>query len=252
MKKLISLIFCVVCSISLSYCQEPDIVFGAETTLDALTSAEESSESTINWMNVNTDSDTWRVEDDLLICKGLPIGVMRSAKQYENFILQVEWRHMEAGGNSGVFVWSDASPDPESRLPGGVEVQMLELDWVNLNKRDGKKPPIAYVHGELFGVGGVDTTPDNPRGTRSKSIENRAIGKGEWNSYTVVCVDGTIKLSVNGKFVNGISKSTIKKGYLCLESEGAEIHFRNFKLTELPLGVTSESQTAKELPSNKK
>jgi hypothetical protein len=169
---------------------------------------------------------------------------MRSEKQYENFILMVEWRHMEAGGNSGVFVWSDAKPDEKSRLPGGVEVQMLELDWVKLNTRDGKVPPIAYVHGELFGVGGVETIPDNPRGTRSKSIENRAVGKGKWNSYKVICVDGTIKLSVNGKFVNGIRNSTIKKGYLCLESEGAEIHFRNFKLIELPAGVTSKEQTA--------
>ena len=124
---------------------------------------------------------------------------------------------------------------------------MLELDWVNQNIRDGVKPPIAYVHGELFGVGGVNTLPDNPRGTRSKSIENRALGKGEWNSYKVVCVDGTIKLSVNGKFVNGISKSSIKKGYLCLESEGAEIQFKNFKIIELPPGVTSEAQTAKKV-----
>jgi hypothetical protein len=151
---------------------------------------------------------------------------------------------MEPGGNSGVFVWSDATPDAKSRLPGGVEVQMLELDWVNLNTRDGKKPPIAYVHGELFGVGGVSTVPDNPRGERSKSVENRAKGKGEWNNYKVVCVDGTIKLSVNGKFVNGISQSTIKKGYLCLESEGAEIHFRNFRLIELPQGVTADNQAA--------
>lgn len=229
------------------YGQVSDIVFGTEIPIDTLVSKSEAVEKSINWINVNTDSDTWRTEEELLICKGLPIGVMRSAKQYENFILKVEWRHMEAGGNSGVFVWSDANPDPESRLPGGVEVQMLELDWVNLNMRDGKKPPIAYVHGELFGVGGVETIPDNPRGTRSKSIENRAKGKGIWNSYTVICVDGTIKLSVNGKFVNGIRNSTIKKGYLCLESEGAEIHFRNFKLIELPSGVTSEEQIAKKI-----
>ena len=50
----------------------------------------------------------------------------------------------------GVFVWSDAKPDEKSRLPGGVEVQMLELDWVNQNIRDGVTPPIAYIHGELF------------------------------------------------------------------------------------------------------
>ena len=203
----------------LSFGQEPDFVFGAEISLDDLVSEGMHKGASMKWINVNTDADTWRTEEDLLICRGLPIGVMRSAKQYENFILKVEWRHMEAGGNSGVFVWSDANPDPESRLPGGVEVQMLELDWVNLNTRDGKKPPIAYVHGELFGVGGVETVPDNPRGTRSKSIENRAKGKGIWNSYTVVCIDGTIKLSVNGKVVNGIRNATIKKGYLCLESE---------------------------------
>lgn len=224
--------------------QEKPIIFGNEISLDIMVNLPENLGEPINWINVNTDLDTWRTENDLLICKGLPIGVMRSEKQYENFILLVEWRHMEAGGNSGVFVWSDAEPDPESRLPGGVEVQMLELDWVNQNIRDGVKPPIAYVHGELFGVGGVITDPDNPRGTRSKSIENRALGKGEWNSYKVVCIDGTIKLSVNGKFVNGISNSSIKKGYLCLESEGAEIHFRNFKIIELPAGVTTKEQTA--------
>jgi hypothetical protein len=55
----------------------------------------------------------------------------------------------------------------------------------------------------------------------------------------VVCVDGVIKLAVNGKFVNGISRSSQKKGYLCLEAEGAQIHMRNFKLVELAPGVNN-------------
>jgi len=216
------------------HAQSNVIVFGSELELTQVRHGSNNKANPINWINVNTNPDTWKKNKDLLICTGQPIGVMRSEKQYENFILEIEWKHMEAGGNSGVFVWSDAKPDETSRLPGGVEVQMLELDWVNQNIRDGIKPPIAYVHGELFGVGGVETVPDNPRGTRSKSIENRCKAKGEWNSYTVVCVDGVIKLSVNGKFVNGISKATAKKGYLCLESEGAEIQFRNLKIIELP------------------
>jgi hypothetical protein len=196
------------------------------------------------WVNVNTDKSTWSVKDGILICSGHPIGVMRTSRQYENFVLHIEWKHMEAGGNSGVFVWSDAKPQEKSRLPNGVEVQMLELDWVNLNKVNGETPPLAYVHGELFGVGGVQTTPDNPRGQRSKSIENRCKPRGEWNTYDVVCVDGVIKLSVNGKFVNGISRTTQKKGYLCLESEGGEIYFRNIKIMELPPGVTTPDQGA--------
>jgi hypothetical protein len=188
------------------------------------------------WVNINTDPDTWKVRDGMVICSGRPIGVMCSEKQYENFVLHIEWMHMEAGGNSGVFVWSHARPDERTRLPDGVEVQMLELAWPDLNIRNGVRPPDAYVHGELFGVGGVKTTPDNPRGERSMSIENRAKGKGEWNTYDVVAVDGTIKLAVNGKFVNGITRSTQKKGYFCLESEGGEIHFRNMRIMELPAG----------------
>ena len=200
------------------------------------------------WVNVNTNPDTWGVRDGMIICKGQPIGVMRSDRQYENFVLHIEWMHLEPGGNSGVFIWSDANPNPKSRLPNGVEVQMLELDWVKLNTRDGVEPPVAYVHGELFGVGGVKTTPDNPRGTRSKSIEDRCLPRGQWNTYTVVAVDGVVKLAVNGKFVNGVSASTQKKGYICLESEGAEIHFRNIRIMELPPGVTAAEQTAPLLP----
>ena len=196
------------------------------------------------WVNVNTNPDTWSVREGRLVCSGRPIGVMRSEKQYENFVLHVEWMHVEPGGNSGVFLWSNARPREDDRLPDGVEVQMLELDWVKLHARDGKVPPIAYVHGELFGVGGVTIVPDNPRGERSMSVENLCRGRGEWNVYDVVAVDGVVKLAVNGKLVNGVSRSSRRKGYLCLESEGAEIHFRNIRILELPPGVTTPDQVA--------
>lgn len=192
------------------------------------------------WVNVNTAPDTWSVrEDGVLVCKGQPIGVMCTEREYENFLLHIEWMHLEPGGNSGVFVWSDARPPVGEQLPAGVEVQMLELDWVNLNRDDQGNPrPIAYVHGELFGVGGVETLPDNPRGSRSKSVENRCLPRGQWNTYDVVAVDGVLKLAVNGKFVNGIRGSSVRKGRICLESEGAEIHFRNIRILELPPGST--------------
>jgi hypothetical protein len=106
------------------------------------------------WVNVNTDPDTWRVKDGLLICKGKPIGVMRSEKQYENFVLHIEWMHMEPGGNSGVFIWSDAKPNPQTRLPNGVEVQMLELDWPKLNTRDGRVSSGAAMGGLRSRPGG--------------------------------------------------------------------------------------------------
>ncbi|MFO7901612.1 MAG: 3-keto-disaccharide hydrolase [Planctomycetota bacterium] len=200
------------------------------------------------WVDVNTSPDTWKVKDGLLVCSGKPIGVMRSEKQYENFILHIEWRHMEAGGNSGVFVWSEGFVPEGKRLPKGMEVQMLELDWINQHRTaDGEPRHVGYISGELFGANGLTATPDNPRGNRSMSRELRCKGKGEWNTYDVVCVDGTVKLAINGRFVNSIRDSSVRKGYLCLESEGSEIHFRNIRILELPPGITTPEQTAKVL-----
>jgi len=229
---IISNLFAFLFAINGLSAQELVCAFGQEVQYDKVLAGENLKGEQINWFQVNTEEDTWKVDGNVLICSGLPIGVIRSEKEYENFIIHIEWKHIEAGGNSGTFIWSKAIPG-ESRLPNGVEVQMLELDWVNQHIRNGEKPPVAYVHGELFGVGGVEVVPDNPRGKRSKSVENRCKGSGKWNTYDVACVDGTIKLSVNGKFVNGISKSSQNKGYICLEAEGAEIHFRNIKIIEL-------------------
>lgn len=196
------------------------------------------------WVDVNTSPATWSVNNEgLLVCSGQPIGVMRSDRMYENFVLVIEWRHMQAGGNSGVFLWSDARPQG-NRLPKGMEVQMLELEWPYLHaQKNGKPQPLAYVHGELFGAGGMTAIPDNPRGNRSQSLENRCLGKGQWNRYVIVAVDGSVKLSVNGKFVNSIRNASIRKGYLCLEAEGAEIHFRKVSLMELPGGLADHTNT---------
>lgn len=212
--------------------QEQVAVFGKVLHIENVLSGKPEKAVPVKWVQVNTQPETWKVDGNILKCTGLPIGVIRSEKEYENFIMHIEWSHQEAGGNSGTFVWSKAQPG-DNRLPDGVEVQMLDLEWVKLNTRDGKEPPAAYVHGELFGVGGVEITPENPRGKRSKSRENRVLGKKKWNSYDVVCVDGNIKLSVNGKFVNGITNSSQRRGYICLEAEGAEIHFRNIQIIEL-------------------
>lgn len=232
--------------VQLGLAQQVLFEFGERKSFEDLINGEVGRE-TLKWIDVNTSDSTWSLEGGKLVSTGLPIGVVRSERMYQNFILHVEWRHMEKGGNSGIFVWCDAAPESHNRLPSGVEVQMLELDWVNQNTRNGEVPPIAYVHGELFGAGKAKTKPDNPRGERSKSIENRCLGVGEWNKYTVVCVDGTIKLAVNGKFVNGIRESTQRKGYLCLEAEGAEIQFRNLQVVELEDGYILPEHIVKEI-----
>src|SRR6476620_4064717 len=82
------------------------IVFGSELELTQVRPGSKNKEDPLNWVNVNTNPDTWKKNKDLLICTGKPIGIMRSEKQYQNFILEIEWKHMEAGSNSSVFVLS--------------------------------------------------------------------------------------------------------------------------------------------------
>jgi hypothetical protein len=60
----------------------------------------------------------------------------------------------------------------------------------------------------------------------------------------VTCNDGAIQLAVNGKVVSGGSEVTPRKGYICLESEGSPIEFRNIRIKELPSTGATPEETA--------
>jgi len=182
------------------------------------------------WHNSNCAADTYFVKDKELITSGKPIGILHTDKQYENFELEVEWMHINKKevGNSGIFVWCDSLPAVGTYFTRGIEVQVLvnypDVGW-------------ATNHGDLFSIWGAKCKPDRPHPKgyeRCLPSENRAKGGGEWNHYKIVANDGRIKLSVNGKEVSGVSECRPRKGYIAIESEGAECHFRNFQFKELP------------------
>lgn len=194
------------------------------------------------WVNVNCGPNTWTVKDGELITSGSPIGLLRTAKQYENFEIEFDWMHVNKAevGNSGFFVWCDPLPQVGGPFTRGIEVQVL----VNYPKNDW-----ATNHGDVFSVSGAHCKPDRPHPTRKGlerclPSEERCKGGGEWNHYKVVANDGAIKLSVNGKEVSGVSECTPRKGYLAFESEGAECHFKNVRIKELPSSNPKPEQIA--------
>src|SRR5437016_3995830 len=199
------------------------------------------------WVNVNCAPSTFFVKDGEIITTGKPTGYLRTTRQYENFIADFEWMHVNKTevGNSGFFVWGDPLPGVGTPYTRGIEVQVL----VNLEYRDKKTNAItATSHGDLFSIHGAHCKPDRPHPLgweRCLPNENRAKGGGEWNHYKVIANDGVIKLSVNGKEVSGISESRPRKGYLALESEGAECHFKNLKIKELPSTNPKPEEIAK-------
>ena len=179
------------------------------------------------WVLVNTPAETWTVKDDLLICSGKPIGEIRTEQMYQNFILEVEWRHLVPGGNAGIFVWADDITARGVPFHRSVEVQVLENAY---GQSQGHT-----THGDIFPIHGAKLTPLNGRGgNRAFPVEERSLPSPQWNHYRIECRDGEIALAVNGKVVTRGREASPRKGYLCLESEGGVVHYRNLKIQELP------------------
>jgi hypothetical protein len=196
-----------------------------------------------DFTHVNCDPDTWSWKDGTAHCSGRPVGVIRTKARLENFELVVEWCHLKSGGNSGIFVW--ASPDSiaslekgEGRLPHGIEVQILDHGYAEqYEERSGKRPDWFTTNGDVFPTGPARMKPFppvSPNGKRSFPSKNLSKDAGEWNHYYVRAVNGEVRLWVNGEEVSGGTGCEPAVGYLCLESEGSPIDFRNLRIRELP------------------
>ncbi len=198
------------------------------------------------WVNANCAPETWAIKDGVVTCTGKPTGAMRTERQYENFIMEVEWRHLSSGGNSGVFVWGTPIAAPGVPFLRGIEVQVLDQGYADaFEKKNGKKSDWFTCHGDVFPIHGATMNPiGRSNGKRSFPSEERTKPSPEWNHYRIVANNGSIRLSVNGKEVSGGNDCVYRKGYLALESEGAPVEFRNARIKELPpTGATAE-QTA--------
>jgi hypothetical protein len=104
------------------------------------------------WVNVNCAPETWQVKDGMIICSGIPTGVMRTERMYENYVLELEWRHMKPKGNAGLFVHSDPVTAPGQPFTRSIEIQIL----------DGRNTANYTSHGDIFGIHGATMKPDRP------------------------------------------------------------------------------------------
>jgi hypothetical protein len=194
-----------------------------------------------DFVNVNCAPDTWTWTDGEAHCTGQPVGVIRSQKTYTNFELVAQWRHRRSGGNSGIFVWvpeESLKPLKPGQLPHGIEVQVLDHGYAEqYEKRTGKKPDWFTTNGDVFPVGNTTMKPFPPvapDGKRSFPTKNLSLGIDRWNHYYVRAINGEVRLWVNGEEVSGGSHCKPASGYLCLESEGSPVEFRELRIRELP------------------
>lgn len=195
-----------------------------------------------DFSNVNSAADTWAWNDDLVVCSGQPVSVLRTQKTYRNFELIFEWCHQQPAGNSGVFIWATPpsieklSASGKPGLPDGIECQILDHAFTDKMKAAGKATDWFGTHGDVFPVRVKMTPfpPTSPNGERSFPRKLLTKGHGEWNHYYIRAINGEVRLWVNGGEVSGGTACDPADGYICLESEGSPIHFRRLRIRQLP------------------
>jgi hypothetical protein len=166
----------------------------------------------------------FKVDDGILVCEGMPFGYLITDKEYENYILKLQWRWGKTvhgkGRNSGVFVHVVG---PNKIWPKAVEAQLM-----------------ADHAGDFWLVDGfklkVDSKRQDPRTAhhylRMKDHVEKPVG--EWNQYEITCTGDSIRVVINDQLVNEGSDAELSKGKILLQSEGAEIHFKDVVLKQLP------------------
>jgi hypothetical protein len=180
------------------------------------------------WSGVLSDpaakaTDVWSVADGVLVCKGKPPGYLKSDRDdFHDYLLTLQWRFPAGskGGNSGVLV--------HATTPGALGIWPKSLE-AQLNHQNA---------GDIWVIGTtceIDNAAERVKGRRHFNLTDDSEKPiGEWNDYEIECAGDTLTIKVNGVLVNRVTKCSASRGAICLQSEGAEIHFRNIEVR--PLG----------------
>jgi len=171
------------------------------------------------------------VRKGMLVSLGEPRGHLVTEKEYSNYRLEVEYRFSGEPGNCGVLVHASKSRALYRMFPKSIEVQMEHGNagdfWVivedieveNMEAYRGPKAKWGITEGKNRRVKRVTDDAEKPL--------------GEWNSMTIECLEDEIKVWLNGDLLNHAFNTTVEKGKIALQAEGAEVEFRKLVLTPI-------------------
>jgi len=170
--------------------------------------------------NVDVD-DIWSVREGVVHCKGKPNGYMRTESKYANYRLHLEWRWPDEPTNSGVLLHASGE---DQVWPKCIECQL----------KAGNAGDFVLIGGPGITVDGKDMqNVEKQFVVAPKKQQSSEKPAGQWNTYEIYCEKDTIRCSVNGVLQNEGTAATLSSGWICLQSEGSPIEFRNIYIEPL-------------------
>lgn len=167
--------------------------------------------------------------DGVLQVSGEKFAYIATQKTYKNFHLKLEFKwgekkyapRLDQPRDSGICYRVPAD-ETDKIWPKSIECQVQEHDLGDL----------WLIGGATIVVDGVTTKPaDYTRSVKKKDAEKP---NGEWNLVEVIAEGGHCRHIVNGVLVNEGFDASLSEGKILLQSEGAELFYRNVVVKELP------------------
>ena len=157
------------------------------------------------------------VKDGLLEVTGERFACLTTREAYKNYHLVLEFKWGEKKWAPRADVIRDSGilmhcVGPDKIWTTSIECQIQEGDC-----------------GDFFMVGGTTLTVDGETKTGGRFIKSPDAEKphGEWNTIEVICDGDRITNIVNGTVVNEGTGASVTAGRIALQSEGAEVFYRN-------------------------
>jgi len=170
--------------------------------------------------------DGWVIENNgafsardglLVLNKG--VGWLRSDEEFGDFVLEMDFRFLEEGANSGIFIRTGpTSNEDENGWPdNGYQVQCK--DTITEERALGTMIP----------YGAPPFTHESDRDAISRAYRPT----GEWNHYQITCKGEDLGVKLNEILVTTAKGIKNLRGHVGIQAEHGHLEFRNIRVQRL-------------------
>lgn len=146
------------------------------------------------------------------------VGWLRSSQTFADFTLIMEFRFLEEGANSGIFVRTGpTSNDDENGWPdNGYQVQCMDT-------LEGQYP---LAHMIPYGAPDFESVSD------IEALKQVYRPTGEWQTYEITCRGETMEIRLNGALITTCTSIRNLSGHIGIQGEHGLLEFRRIDVVK--------------------